>query len=382
MNSIENWENKGDLAPVELAEIVGVDVQMPPTKPLILLVDDNDMLLEMLSSALGQRGYEFSTARSIGEASSLLRDRRFDILILDVKLADGDIFTLLDRQPNLADEAVVILMSGADELDNAVQALRRGMQDFIAKPFSIPTFEERLQVAIERWQARTRARFYQNQLENLVEAMTDKLLVSGKMIDSAYDETVRALGAAINLRDPETEEHCRRVSQNSVVLALELGYPMDKLKQLQWGSYLHDIGKIGVPENILTKEGALTQEEMNLIRLHPVLGHRMISNIEFLRDSTGVVLYHHERFDGGGYPHGLTGKQIPLTARIFSVIDTMDAMLYDRPYRKASPYAALVEELRLEAGKQFDPQVVSVFLKIPETVWRQAENGDGQGLHR
>jgi len=373
VNTIENWEDVNGAVGTKIAELVGVDVQMPPTSPLILLVDDSDLILEVLSSALTERRYEFKTARSIGEADKILRGNRFDILVLDVKLADGTIFKLLDQHPRLAEEAVIILMSGAEELDNAVQALRRGVQDFISKPFSIPTFDERLEAAIDQWRARTRTRYYQTQLEDLVEAMTEKLLVSGRLIDSAYDETVRALGAAINLRDPETEEHCRRVSQNSVVLAADLGYPRDKLKGLQWGSYLHDIGKIGVPETILTKSGPLTQQEMDFIRLHPVLGYRMIANIEFLKQSTDVVLYHHERFDGGGYPHGLRGKQIPFPARIFSVIDTMDAMLYERPYRKAAPYASLVEELRAESGRQFDPTVVSVFLTIPESVWRQAE---------
>ena len=263
-------------------------------------------------------------------------------------------------------------MSGAGELDIAVQALRRGVQDFLAKPFSVPTFEERLDVAIERWHSRTRTRYYQSQLEDLVEAMTDKL------VDSAYDETVRALGAAINLRDPETEEHCRRVSENSVVLAEHVGYPQAELKHLQWGSYLHDIGKIGVPQSILTKRGPLTQEEMDFIRLHPVLGHRMISNIDFLKGSSDVVLYHHERVDGSGYPHGLYGKQIPLAARVFSIVDTMDAVLYDRPYRSASPYEHLCEELTRESGKQFDPDVLSVFFTIPEETWRQVEHGKYQ----
>lgn len=375
MKNTENWGVGGGVDMFDLAGHAGVDVQPPKITPFILVVDDNDLVLDMLSTLLSERQYNFRTARALREAEEILSRDRFNILILDIRLSDGDIFRLLDNHPRLSDEAVVILMSGADELDYAVQALRRGVQDFIVKPFSIPTFDERLRAAIDRWQARFRTQFYQAQLENLVKTINHKLLMSDRLIDTAYDETVRALGAAINLRDPETEEHCHRVSRNSLVLARMIGYPRELMKQLEWGSYLHDIGKIGVPESILTKQGPLTQAEMNMIRLHPVLGNRMLSNIEFLRGSCDVVLYHHERYDGTGYPHGLTGSQIPFSARIFSVIDMMDAILHERPYREASPYGVFLEELERGAGGQFDPEVASVVLEVPASVWRQAEDG-------
>lgn len=369
--SSENWEIE-DRNDGYQSELVGVDLRVPPISPRLLIVDDSDLIIAMLSEALTARSYEFKTAGTLREAVELVTSGHFDIAVLDIKLPDGDAFRLLDEYPHLPEEAVVIIMSGVGELDNAVQALRRGVEDFISKPFTIPTFVERLGVAVARWQSRTRTRFYQAELEDLVKTMGAKLLVSDRMIDSVYDETVRALGAALNLRDPETEEHCRRVSTNSVILARSMGFQQTRLKRLQWGSYLHDIGKIGVPENILSKPATLTKEEMDLIRLHPVLGYRMVSNIEFLRGSTDVILYHHERYDGTGYPHGLRGKQIPIAARIFAVIDTMDAMLYDRPYRQATGYDEVVTELRRESGKQFDLAVVTEFRKIPEHVWKRA----------
>ena len=142
-----------------------------------------------------------------------------------------------------------------------------------------------------------------------------------------------------------------------------------ELRNLKWSAYLHDIGKIGIPDHILSKPSALTAEEMEMIKDHPMLGYEMISGIEFLKQATEVVLYHHERYDGSGYPFGLKGERIPLAARIFAVVDTMDAMVFDRPYRKALPFSACVEEIKKEAGRQLDPNVVARFLEIPESRW-------------
>jgi len=192
-------------------------------------------------------------------------------------------------------------------------------------------------------------------------------------MEQVYDTTIRALGAAIDLRDPETEDHCARVAEQSVVLGRALGMTERELLNLRRGAYLHDVGKIGVPESILAKRGPLTDEEYEIVRLHPLLGFRLISQIEFLRGSSDVILYHHERYDGRGCPHGLRGKQIPLAARIFSVIDTMDAMLHDRSYRDALSYSELIEELERNAGTQFDPQIVAKFAEVSQEEWQRID---------
>lgn len=356
-------------ARADRAEVAGIDFPVAPIEPRVLIVDDSELIRRVLGEYLDERGLAFEMAGSEGALWKILDPDRYDVLILDSRVVEESSFALLDRRPTLADEAVVMLLSWDGNAEKLLEALRWRADDFLTKPFSIELFEERFDAAIYRWRSRLLARHYRNQLEALVDVMSEKLLRDDRVIEGAYNETVRALGAALHLKDSETEEHCRRVALNAVRLARHVGYAPSRLRQLQWGAYLHDIGKIGLAESILANTGALSRRERELMRLHPILGFRMISNIAFLKGSTDVVLYHHERYDGMGYPHGLQGKQIPLSARIFSVVDTMDAMLYDRPYREACSYEELREELLSESGKQFDPDIVSAFLAIPEGAW-------------
>jgi len=354
----------------ENTEIVGMEVAMPPLSPRILVVEDEEAIRKLVSLIIVQHGYTCEGASTIKEARALMEKCSYDVVFLDLTLPDGSGIDLLEERPNFSSDTIVVIITGVKELDTAVLVIRKGAYDFISKPFTLALFEERLAKVVEEWRSRVRYRYYQNHLEGLVNAMMDKLCKTSGQIERVYDMTVAALGAALDLRDPETEDHCRRVSENSVRLAKAVGLPEHELRNLKWSAYLHDIGKIGIPEHILSKNSGLTSEEMELIKVHPLLGFNMISNIDFLKDATDVVLYHHEKYDGSGYPYGLKGKDIPLAARLFSVIDAMDAMVYDRPYRKALPFSAFVEELKCESGKHFDPDIVSKFLDFDEQAWQ------------
>ncbi len=188
-------------------------------------------------------------------------------------------------------------------------------------------------------------------------------------LGSTYDATLAALSGALDLRDNETEGHARRVTRYTVRVARELGLDGKPLIDIERGALMHDIGKIGVPDSILLKPDRLTEEEWAVMRTHPQLGHQMIRNIRFLSGAAPIVLHHHERFDGKGYPGGLFETTIPLGARIFAVADTFDAMTSDRPYRKALPYSAAREEVERCAGSQFDPDVVSAFCQVSADEW-------------
>jgi len=183
---------------------------------------------------------------------------------------------------------------------------------------------------------------------------------------------------ALDTRDTETQGHSRRVSEYTVTVARHMGVQEPELTQMRWGALLHDVGKIGVPDAILRKPGPLTPEEWVEMRKHPELGRRILSGIKFLEGAVPVVYCHQERYDGTGYPRGLKGDQIPLGARIFAVVDTLDAMTMNRPYRKALPYERAHEEIRQFTGSQFDPEVVDHFLQIPKEHWedvnRQIKN--------
>jgi len=184
--------------------------------------------------------------------------------------------------------------------------------------------------------------------------------------------TVNVLTATLKIRDVETQGHSERVARFSELLGRELGLNRTQMKSLEYGALLHDIGKIGVPDAILRKPGPLTTEEWARMREHPLLGLRILSGVGFLESAALVVVQHHERWDGRGYPYGLSGTAIDRNARIFAVADAFDAMISDRVYRAGRPFAEASEELRRRAGQQFDPEVIECFARIPQREWELA----------
>jgi HD-GYP domain-containing protein (c-di-GMP phosphodiesterase class II) len=217
---------------------------------------------------------------------------------------------------------------------------------------------------------------YRNRLEGMVEQRTIQLRSAMEQLRSAmqrieltYDETLEALGAALDLRDIETAGHSRRVSRYSLEMAKRLNFSSDQLKQLNRAANLHDIGKIGISDSILLKPAKLTPEETAIMQTHVRIGYKFMSRVAFLASAAEIVLAHHECYNGTGYPQGLAGEEIPLGARVFAIADTMDAIMSDRPYRQGRPYAVARAEIQHESGRQFDPQVVAAFLAIPEETW-------------
>jgi HD-GYP domain-containing protein (c-di-GMP phosphodiesterase class II) len=188
-------------------------------------------------------------------------------------------------------------------------------------------------------------------------------------LEDAYRTTLKALAAALETRDHETHGHSQRVVSFSLRLGYELGLDKEQLKSLEFGSLLHDIGKIGVPDAILRKPAALDEDEWIKMRQHPLHGQQILRGIEFLDGAARVVAQHHEKWDGSGYPLGLRGEDIDLNARIFAVADAFDALTSDRVYRTARPYEAAAEELDRCAGQHFDPKVVEVFHRVSKEEW-------------
>lgn len=188
-------------------------------------------------------------------------------------------------------------------------------------------------------------------------------------LDEAYDNVLEAFGSCLGLRNAETEGHSQRVMALAITIGKRVPVPNDCLPVLARASFLHDIGKIAIPDAILYKPGALTDDEKKVMRSHSEIGYNTVQRIPFLRDAADIVLAHHEFFDGTGYPRGLHGDQIPLGACILSVANAFDAMLSDWPYRNALPMSRAREEIRRCAGTQFDPRIVEIFLAIPENEW-------------
>ncbi|MEM7052511.1 MAG: HD-GYP domain-containing protein [Acidobacteriota bacterium] len=197
--------------------------------------------------------------------------------------------------------------------------------------------------------------------------------------EKSYVEAIGAVVAAVDARDQETSGHSFRVAQYAVALATAMGiHHPDLLRAIEWGALLHDVGKIAVPDAILRKVGPLTEEEWHIMRQHANWGYEILADVQFLKPALAVVYSHHERWDGAGYPRGLAGDEIPLTARIFAVVDTYDAITSERPYRRPKTHREAIEELKRVAGSQLDPQVVEAFIELPEVELRSLRNQRGQ----
>ena len=343
---------------------IRVPPQMKP--PRILVLEDQAEIRSLVTAMLKIRGFTCDTAGTLAEARSMVARAFYDMLFLDVNLPDGSGLTLAEESTN---SPLVVVITGCSDIQTAVQAIRDGAIDFITKPFTVGDFLQRLDRAMEEWKNRTNTRYYARALEDLVVTKANELSQTSRQLNEVRDSTVAALGAALNLKDHETSDHCRRVSENSLRMGESLSLSAFELQNLKWGAYLHDVGKIGVPEHILLKPGDLTREERAVVQRHPVMGWSMLRGIEFLSYATDVVLSHHERFDGTGYPKRLSGSDIPLHARIFAVVDALDAMTSERPYRPALSFAAARSDLEGQAGTQFDPEILEIFLRAPESTW-------------
>ncbi len=339
----------------------------PQRQPRVLVLEDQKEIRELIIAMAKMRGCICEEARLVAEARKMMEQARYDLLLLDVQLPDG---SGLDLARGAGPDAPLLLViTGMYSAETAIAALRGRAIDFITKPFNVEGFLRSLDAALDEWRSRGAVAHYARALETLVSLKSDELSRTNRQMDEVQDMAVAALGAALGLKDHETEEHCVRVSENSVRLGAALGLSPYELRNLRWSSYLHDVGKIGIPEQILLKPGQLTAAERRVMEKHPKMGYDLIRGIGFLADATDVVIAHHEWYDGTGYPSALALDRIPLSARIFAVMDALDAMTSDRPYRAARPFREAVAELRSQAGSQFDPEIVKAFEALPAETW-------------
>jgi putative nucleotidyltransferase with HDIG domain len=335
----------------------------------VLAVDDESSACKLLSLILGPPAFQCTTACNGEEALVTLQRERFDAVISDLNMPGIGGMELLiqvrDRYPQMA----FLVTTGVDDVDVGVRAMRCGADDYLVKPLREDAVVASLERALHKRWLEQQVETYRQHLEEMVAERTVQLQAALQQIERSYEETLRALGAAIDLRDHETAGHSRRVCRYAMEIARAMGWSNKQLGNLTRGAYLHDIGKLGVRDGILLKPGPLTEEERKLMQKHVQIGFDLVKGIPFLADAAEIILSHHERYDGGGYPRGLKGEEILLSARIFAVADTLDAITSDRPYRRAASFEVARETIRHLSGAQFDPRVVSVFLGIPKETW-------------
>jgi cyclic di-GMP phosphodiesterase len=343
----------------------------------ILIIDDEPNVLSLLYAFLSET-HTCKTATGALEAIEYLKEEPFDLILSDIVMPGMSGLELLAEITRLTPETVVILISGNLNIQSAIEAMRHGAFDYITKPFNLTDVETAVTRALRhRWLLKAN-RQYEQHLEQLVTLRTNELTTANTNLNSTleklylnYRATLRALAAALEARDVETKGHSERVVAYCLRLGKQLMLKDPELITLENGALLHDIGKIGVPDGILLKRGALTEEEWNSMRRHVEYGAEILRGIDFLEGASLIVAQHHERYDGSGYPNRIEGDQICLGARIFAVADAVDAMTSDRPYRAACSFDDAADELVKWNGAQFDPVVVQAFTEVPLDSWRE-----------
>lgn len=336
----------------------------------ILVVDDEEPIREIVASMLGAAGYRCKQAGSGMEALAVLASGdEFELMLSDLMMADLDGIGLLERTKEKYPDMPVVMVTAVHDISVALAAIRNGAYDYLLKPFEREQLLNTVSRALENRRLKVENRTYQTNLESLVKARTEQLQATVRELERSYDITLEALGDALDLKDRETEGHSRRVTLFTIAIAQAMGLPREQITVIARGAFLHDIGKMAIPDNILNKPGKLEPQEMAIMKEHAYHGYQIVKKIPFLADAAEIVYSHQEWFNGEGYPRHLRGEEIPLGARIFSVADTFDAITSDRIYRPAQSYSAARAEISRFSGRQFDPEIVKVFLGMPDKVW-------------
>ena len=337
----------------------------------ILAVDDEPHVRSMIGATLERQGFDVQLASSGREALEILDRSAFDLVLTDIVMQDGNGIALLDRIHGQLPQLPVVMVTAIHDISVAIDSMRRGAYDYLLKPFEREHLVSTVKRALDHRQALQDSHNYQQNLEQVVTARTEMLRQAMENLEHSYDVTLEALGDALDLKDSETEGHSKRVTAYTIALARAMGISPSQIKIIARGAFLHDIGKMAIPDDILRKPGKLTEEEQVVMREHCSRGYHMLRKIPFLSEAAEIVFSHQEHFDGSGYPSGLSGAEIPIGSRIFAIADTLDAITSDRPYRKARSFDIAREEILKNSGTQFDPNVVEVFLKIPNELWHE-----------
>jgi len=320
-------------------------IEKAPSKPTaskVVVVDDDTAILSALERFLPDYGYQTKCFDNPISAVKTISTEQFDVLCCDMIMPQSSGMDIIKQARDASGDPLIIMWSAYGSPNDIEKAIKLGARDFLVKPFPLNA----VPMAIER-----------NLLIKHVEA-----LKMAEQRNTMLLQTIKALAGAISAKEQQTAEHSSRMAMMARTIGREMGLTPADTSLLELAAYLHDVGKIGVSEAILGKNGGLSESEWAEVRAHPDIGSRILREVEGLEDLAVIIKHHHERFDGKGYPDGLRGEQIPLLSRILAVVDSFDAMTSDRPYRKRLTDANALAQIKQGAGRQFDPTIVEIFI--------------------
>lgn len=330
---------------------------------------DNKLRVFIIDDELGPREamrmilkdiYDVRTASGAREGIDYISKQPVDLVILDIKMPEMDGISVLKEIKKINRDIEVVMVTAYASLETARSAIRYGALDYLIKPFDK---NDVLNVVEHGLVKKLRNQKAKADLESLLttnKTLEKQVFEARNNFVSCYEGTIKALLFAIDAKDHYTFNHSNNVATLSVRIADALGFSQLMKNRIEQAAMIHDIGKIGIEESILRKEGSLTIPEFNEIKKHPQIGARIVNAVPFIEETSQVILYHHERFDGKGYPEGLKGESIPLPVRIVTIADAIDSMFRDRPYRKSLPNDLIIRELKECSGTQFDPEIVRI----------------------
>lgn len=347
----------------------------------VLFIDDEANILRALERLLRHESIRVVTATSAVEALELLDRSEIQLVVSDQRMPEMNGVDLLARVRERHPEIIRMMLTGFTEMNVAVEAINRGeIFRLITKPWNDDELKATLRQAFDHFDMKaeikrlnhvTREQNFKLQdmnknLEAKVRERTKQLGQKNLDLRKGYIQTIRALAEAIDAKDAYTRGHSERVAVYSSRIARELNLDKEMIERVYFSGLLHDVGKIGIPDAIISKPARLNEEEYNEIQRHPEIGAKILEPVEFLSSIVPCVRHHHEWFDGSdrGYPDRLAGNKIPLPSRVILVADTVEAMTSDRPYRKGLPLNVVIDELAKYSGRQFDPTVVDAFMRL------------------
>jgi len=329
-------------------------------RPRCLIVDDEPRLRQVLMHLMRNDGFDCLQAQNGEEAIAVLERQTMTLVMSDLRMPQLDGIALLREIRGRWPDTAVVMITAVADVEVAVSCLAVGAMDYLTKPFHLEEVRARVAQALEKRRLVLENRGYQ-------ESLQEKVAVQARRLEELFLASVQSLAEALEVKDPYTRGHSVRVSHYSVVIAREMGIDGEMLRRIELGGHVHDIGKIGVREDVLNKPGKLTNEEYQHIMTHSMVGWKILAPLlGEMPEALNIVRSHHERFDGRGIPDRLAGTDIPLEARIAAAADSFDAMTSDRPYRPGLSMEEALAELVRCSGSQFDPRVVDAVIAAVE----------------